>query len=91
MEKVIIVLTLKTIIEKSDTKLGKSFDIFLQVMIFITIISFSIETLPGLSDSTKSMLWLIEVVSVAIFTSANVRNPLPIPIKQAANAATKYF
>nr|WP_256623887.1 ion transporter [Moritella viscosa] len=55
-------------IEKSDTKMGKGFDIFIQLIIVLSLISFSVETLPSLSENTKNILRVFEIVSVLIFT-----------------------
>jgi voltage-gated potassium channel len=59
---------IKRIVEKSDTVAGKSFDLFIQTMIVISLISFSIETIPNLSGTTKNFLSYIEGVTVSIFT-----------------------
>ena len=60
--------TIKRIIEDSDTKTGKIFDLFIQSIIVVSLVSFSIETLPTLTDQAKSYLRLIEIICVAIFT-----------------------
>jgi voltage-gated potassium channel len=60
--------TLKSIIEKRDTRAGKLFDVFIQFLIVLSLVSFSIETLPDLKQSTISMLQALEVFSVTIFT-----------------------
>jgi voltage-gated potassium channel len=59
---------LRQIIERNDTKLGHAFDLFIQTLIILSLISFSIETLPNLSESSRRMLRAIEVVTVSIFT-----------------------
>lgn len=61
--------TLKSILETVDTPAGRAFDYFIQVLIVISLCSFSIETLPALSSSTLLILHWIEVVTVAIFTA----------------------
>ncbi len=38
---------MKLVIE-SDTKLGRRFDIFIQILIVLSLISFSVETIPDL-------------------------------------------
>ena len=60
--------SIKQIIEDSDTKIGKAFDIFIQAMIILSLISFSMETLPALSSELRSILRWIEVVTVVTFT-----------------------
>ena len=59
---------LKEIILRSDTKRGRIFDLIIQFLIVISLISFSIETLPGLSEETYSLLAGIEVFVVVVFT-----------------------
>lgn len=59
---------IKQIIESSDTKLGKTFDIFIQSMIVLSLISFSMETLPSLSGEVREILKLVEVFTVTIFS-----------------------
>lgn len=59
---------LKHIVERSDTISGKIFDFFIQTFIIFSIVSFSIETLPGLSKQSLAFLNIFEAVTVAIFT-----------------------
>ncbi|GAB4332898.1 MAG: ion transporter [Calditrichia bacterium] len=59
---------IKKIVEESDTKAGKFFDIFIQSLIIISLISFSIETLPNLSSLIRDILWKVEVFCVIVFT-----------------------
>lgn len=61
-------LTLKRIVEKNDTAPGKTFDIGIQLLIVISLVTFSIETLPDLSLTARKVLKTIEVVTVLIFT-----------------------
>lgn len=59
---------LKEIIEKSDTRLGKAFDIFIQILIIISLFSFTIETLPDLNQVFQNILKHVEIITVVIFT-----------------------
>ncbi|MDP1558211.1 MAG: ion transporter [Nitrosomonas sp.] len=61
-------MCLKTIIEGNDTAAGRGFDLAIQLLIVISIITFSIETLPNLSSETIGLLSNIETVIVSIFT-----------------------
>jgi len=61
-------MNLKTIIEGNDTTAGRVFDLFIQFLIVVSVIAFSIETLPNLSDDTTRLLSLTETVVVSIFT-----------------------
>ena len=60
--------TLKTIVEDHTTVHGRAFDLAVQLLIAVSIVGFSIETLPGLSLPTKLLLQRIEAVTVGIFT-----------------------
>ena len=59
---------IKKIIEENDTKAGRVFDLFIQSLIILSLVSFSIETLHDLSEITKRVLGISEIVIVAIFT-----------------------
>jgi voltage-gated potassium channel len=61
-------VAIKKIIERSDTKAGKIFDLFIQVMILISLVCFSIETIPDISDVTRDVLKKIEVTTITLFT-----------------------
>ena len=57
----------KLVIE-SNSKIGKRFDIFIQVLIVLSIISFSIETLPDLNNDVLKILDLFELITVILFS-----------------------
>jgi len=61
-------MQLKRIIEENDTTSGKAFDLFIQFLIVVSLVSFSIETLPNLGKNTKWILNTTEVIIVGIFT-----------------------
>lgn len=61
-------MNLKKLVENSDSKSGKFFDLFIQFLIIVSLISFTIETIPNLSEQTKFRLNLIEIICVIIFT-----------------------
>lgn len=60
--------TVKSIVEYNDNKLSKSFAVFIQVLIVLSVITFSIETLPNLKPQTKVILNSIEIFCVIVFT-----------------------
>ncbi|MGD9547808.1 MAG: ion transporter [Candidatus Krumholzibacteriia bacterium] len=62
-------MSLKQIVESSDTRAGRAFDIVIQLLIVVSLVSFSLETLPDLSERTSRILRGIEVVTVAAFTA----------------------
>lgn len=61
-------MSLKNTIETNDTRQGKAFDIFIQILIIYSLITFSVETLPDLSDKTRQFLRYSQIIVVIIFT-----------------------
>ncbi len=59
---------IKSIVEQTDTKAGRVFDFFIQGLIIISLISFSVETLPDNSAQLQKILKYIEVFCISIFT-----------------------
>lgn len=59
---------IKNIVEYNDNKLSKSFAFFIQFLIVLSVITFSVETLPNLKPQTKAILNSIEVFCVVVFT-----------------------
>jgi len=62
-------MKLKRIVERNDTDAGRRFDLLVQCCIFVSLVSFSIETLSGLRPLTRSILAAVEFVTVMIFTA----------------------
>ncbi|MBA3313321.1 MAG: ion transporter [Planctomycetaceae bacterium] len=60
--------SLKEVIEESDTPGGRAFDLCIQALIVLSLITFSVETLPNLSESAQSWLRAFEIGSVIAFT-----------------------
>jgi len=61
--------SLKRIVEKNDTRWGRVFDLTIQFLIAVSLVTFSIETLPNLSEPTRRLLYYIEVFTVLVFTA----------------------
>lgn len=59
---------LSDLVDSRASRRGSIFDNVVFGMIAISVTSFSVETLPGLSDRTLSVLFVIEVVTVGFFT-----------------------
>lgn len=51
-----------------NSKIGKIFNIIILTLIIISLITFSVSTLPDLSDSQKYILDIIETITVIIFS-----------------------
>ena len=56
------------IIKNQQTKIGLYIDYLIQFLILLSIISFTVETLPGLDQKTIVLLNTLELVSVIIFS-----------------------
>ena len=61
-------MDLKRLVEKSDTPAGRWFDNTVFALIVVSLVTFSIETLPNLSPNIAAFLWWAEVVTVVLFT-----------------------
>jgi voltage-gated potassium channel len=61
-------MTLKQIIEQTDTRAGRVFDLSIQALIVLSLACFCVETLPDLSRPMRVWPRVLEIVTVAIFT-----------------------
>ena len=59
---------LKLVLETNQTRLGANFQTFIQLLIVLSIISFTIETLPDLDPDLRRALAKFEVLVIAVFT-----------------------
>ena len=59
---------IKSIVEVNDNKKSRYFALFIQALILLSVITFSIETIPNLNPQTKITLQTIEWFSVIVFT-----------------------
>lgn len=59
---------LRAIVEDNTTRKGRIFDYIIQVLIFTSLVAFTVETLPGISDGTHRFLQTFELVCVILFT-----------------------
>ena len=59
---------LRNIIEDNTSKKGKIFDYFIQVLILLSLIAFTIETFPDNSKNTIETLKAFELFGVTIFS-----------------------
>lgn len=59
---------MKNIIELNDSNSSRLFAFFIQALILISLLTFSVETLPNLSPQTYVILNTIEIFCVIVFT-----------------------
>jgi len=57
-----------TILEDNTTKQGRYFDYFIQLIILLSLLSFSLETLPNLPLGLRGALEIFEVISILLFS-----------------------
>jgi voltage-gated potassium channel len=61
-------MDLKRTMERADTPAGHWVDRVIEALIVVSLVSFAIETLPDLAESTRDALRVVEIVIVAVFT-----------------------
>ncbi len=59
---------IKNIVEINDNKRSRYFAFFIQFLILLSIVTFSMETIPDLKPQTRTILESIEIVCVIVFT-----------------------
>lgn len=59
---------IKNIVEINDNKRSRYFAFFIQFLILLSIVTFSMETIPDLKPQTRAILESIEIVCVIVFT-----------------------
>ena len=60
---------LRALVEGTDTRSGKAFDWAIMGLIFYSIVTMTIETMPGLSDGSRRILRLSEIFVTLLFTA----------------------
>jgi voltage-gated potassium channel len=59
---------IRKIVDDNTTRNGKIFDYVVQLLIFTSLTAYAIETLPGNSPTTQSILYWIETICIFLFT-----------------------
>lgn len=59
---------LKSIVELNDNRKSRVFAYSIQVLILISIVAFTLETVPDLEPATKQLLHNIELVCIIVFS-----------------------
>ena len=60
--------SIRMLIEDTDHLPGKVFTLTIQSLIIVSLVTFSVDTLPNLSSNIKKILHFIEVFTVTIFS-----------------------
>ena len=61
-------MTISEIVQRSDTAPGRLFDLTVIVLILVSVVTASIDTLPNLAASIRAILSWSEIVIVGLFT-----------------------
>ncbi len=80
---------LKQVVEQNDTPHGRLFDLFIQALILLSMISFAIETIPDLGDSAQRWLDVFEVFCVVVFSIEYGLRVISVPAGLVASALAK--
>lgn len=62
-------MNLKAMVEDTETRAGRWFNLGIQALIVLSLVCFCVETLPDLSLPWQQVLYVIEVVTVLIFSA----------------------
>ncbi|QJY36182.1 ion transporter [Vibrio europaeus] len=60
--------TLKNVVDNPSFGLGRVFAVIIQLLIVLSLVGFSLETLPNLETETRDLLRGVEIVTVIVFT-----------------------
>ncbi|MCH2228958.1 MAG: ion transporter [Crocinitomicaceae bacterium] len=60
---------IEKIVESRDTKAGLYFDYAIQFLILLSVLAFTIETIPDLEQSTQDFLNIFEFICIIIFSA----------------------
>ena len=61
---------LQQLVDTPDRGPGRVFAWFVQIVLIVSILDFTIETTPSISPELRSAFWIVEVVSIVIFSIA---------------------
>ena len=61
-------ITLKNMIESQESRAGYFFDLFIQILIILSLVAFTFDTIPDLDEGFRSFLNTFELISVIIFS-----------------------
>ena len=61
-------ISIEQLVNDPSTPQGRAFALTVQFLILVSLVSFTLDTLPNIGPAVKSVLSIIEYVTVAIFT-----------------------
>jgi voltage-gated potassium channel len=66
---VTFLVKLRAVIERSDSRAGRGFDLVIQALIVLSLVGFAVETLPGLPTWLPPILAASELIIVLLFSA----------------------
>ena len=63
---------IRKIVEENDTPMGRLFDAMVQLLVVISVVSFTVGTLPTLNAETQGLLASLERITVILFSAEYV-------------------
>ena len=68
MNRTTYIERIRHVVERRDSWQGRAFDDFVLGLILLSLITFTLRTIPGLTGQTQSFLHWVEVITVVLFT-----------------------
>lgn len=68
MKSATTLASIQQLLDETDNKLGRHFAYLIQGLIILSLVTFSIDTLPDLTTTTKQALYYIEVFTIFVFS-----------------------
>ena len=72
---------LRRILDDPGYRPGKVFAVTIQVLVVVSLIAYTLTTLPGLSSETRAKLYFLEAVTIVIFTVEYILRLIMAPKK----------
>ena len=76
-------MNIRKIVQESDTPAGRGFDLFVLFLVVYSIVTLSVETVPGLPPVVEQALHISEVAVTIVFTIEYVLRIVTSPSKRA--------
>ena len=76
-------MNIRKIVQESDTPAGRGFDLFVLFLVVYSIVTLSVETVPGLPPVVEQALRISEVAVTIVFTIEYVLRIVTSPSKRA--------
>ena len=72
---------IRRLLDDPDYRPGKTFAVIIQVLVVVSLIAYTLTTLPGLAPETRAKLYFLEAVTIVIFTLEYILRLIMAPKK----------